>query len=169
MHLHLSHPHRPAGEAPPDALGLRARVWRHQSELDRDLAAGAPPGQSREHEARARQLLSKRCRRELVAELDAALAKAEHAPAWHSASLPVQTAAISAARTELSSLRRALLECDALTLRGAALAACLLSAPQSPLYHACPGPTVAQLATAATAALQPIDAPHTDALPIRSA
>lgn len=159
MHVHLPHPHRPqAADAPPGALGLRARVWRHQSELDRDLAGGAPPDRSPEHEARARQLLSQRCRRELVAELDTALAKAQHPPAWHSASLPVQTAAVRDARTELGSLRQALLEREPLALRGAALASCLLSDPQSALYRARPGPTVAQFASAATAALAPADA-----------
>jgi hypothetical protein len=166
MHLHLPHPQRPQAA---DALGLRARVWRHQSELDRDLAGGATPRQSPEHQARARQLVSQRCRRELVAELDIALAKAEHAPSWHSASLPVQTAAIRDARAELSSLRRALLESQPPTLRGAALASCLLSDPQSPLYHACPGPTVAQLATAATAGLTPTNEPPSDAPRTRGA
>jgi hypothetical protein len=138
---------------PPAALGLRARVWRRQFELDRDLAAGTLPGCSPEHAARARQLVSHRCRLELVAEIDAAFAKAEHPPPWHSASLPVQTAAVLEASAELGSLRRALMETAPQTVRGAALASCLLNDHGGPLYHACAGPTVAQLACAAAAAL----------------
>jgi len=106
VHLHLPHPHhQQSGDAPANPLGLRARVWSHQFELDRDLAAGALPDRSPEHEARARQLLSDRCRRQLLAELDSALLKADHPPHWHSASLPVQT--VSEQRAALATRRRA--------------------------------------------------------------
>lgn len=159
VNLHLPHPHRQqSGDAPANPLGLRARVWSHQFELDRDFAAGALPDRSPEHEARARQLLSDRCRRQLVAELDSALMKADHPPHWHSASLPVQTVSVQRARAELDALRRSLLACERPSLRGAALASCLLSDPQGPVYSASPGPTVAQLAQAAAGALTPADA-----------
>jgi hypothetical protein len=101
-HLHLVHPHRPRAAC---ALALRARVWRHQFELDRDLADGARPDQTVEHEERARRLLSSRCRRFLIAELDtASIANTEHPPSWHSVTVPVQSAAVLAARLQLSAL-----------------------------------------------------------------
>lgn len=152
MHIHVQLPHsrRPAqADVPPSALGLRARVWRRQFELDRDLAAGARPDQSPEHRERARQLLTPRCRRLLLAELDTALAKAERPPSWHSASLPVAAVAVLDARAELGALRQALLGSVGPSVRGAAIASCLLIDPESPVRHACSGPSVAELATAA--------------------
>lgn len=147
------------------ALGLRARVWRHEFELDRDLANGVQSGQTPEHEERARQLRSSRCRRALVTELDIALAKAEHPPSWHSVSLPVRSAAVLAACSELSALRQALLESDPPTVLGAAIASCLLNDPQSPVRHPYPGHAIAELATAAIAALAQDDASPNNTLP----
>lgn len=159
LHMHLVHPDRPpAADAPPGVRGLRARVWRHQFTLDRDLAGGVRPDQTLEHEERARQLCSSRCRRFLINEHDSALAKAAHPPSWHSVTLPVQAAAVLAARLQLSALRQALLESEPPSVRGAAIASCLLNDPQSPLRHADTGQTIIELATAAIAALAPDDA-----------
>lgn len=126
-------------------------MWSHQCELDRDLAGGAPPDSSPEHATRARQLVSERGRRELLAELESALAKLSHPPHWHSASLPIQTSEVRPACAQLSSLRRSLLACERPSLRAAALTSCLVSELKGPVSAAASGPTVAQLAEAAVA------------------
>jgi hypothetical protein len=135
-----------------DALGTRVRAWCHQFQLDRDLAAGAQPSRSPDLQARADQLTSMHFRRELIAQLDGALAKADRPPHWHSASLPVQTEQVRAAEPSLRALRHAL-QSASVCVQGAALAACLLNDPNGPLYRPRAGSSIADLANAATAAL----------------
>jgi hypothetical protein len=129
---------------------LRARVWLHQLELDRELAGGADSSGSPELEVRAEQLRSAHFKRHLLATLDAALANADHPPHWHSGAVPVQVAEVREARGALEGLRDALLSSGAPSLAGLARASCLLDDPEGPLYHARePGVTLAELAVEA--------------------
>lgn len=150
MRLALHPPRRSSRPAP---MGLRARAWWHQSELDRQLSDSAEPGQSPELATRAHQLASANFRLELVAQLDSVLAKAEHPPHWRSVSIPVQASEVEAARAALLALRRAILDSPTLYARGAALASCLLNDHGGPIYQRHGEGTVAQMATAASAAL----------------
>jgi hypothetical protein len=148
--LHLSR-HHASGSG---SLGSRARAWVHQFELDRELADGADPARSPALQARAHQLLSGHSRRELVAQLDAVLTKAEHPPHWHSVSLPVRALDIHAARQSLEALRAALHDPAAPCVRGVAIAACLINDRSGPLYQRQSASAIAQLARAATVALK---------------
>jgi hypothetical protein len=135
----------------PTARKLRARAWLHQCELDHELACGADLHQSPEIEVRSQQLLSGQFRRHLVAEIDCVLAKAERAPHWRSASLPVQTAAVSRARGDFVALRQALLASSpAPSVRGVAQATCLLNDPEGPVFRHVSGVKLADLVNLAT-------------------
>jgi hypothetical protein len=151
MRLSLRLPRRSSKRS--DSLGTRARAWCRQFELDRELADGADPSRSPDLQARAEQLTSAHFRRELIAQLDGALAKADHPPHWHSASLPVQSEHVRAAQGPLRALRRALQSSSTGCVQGAALAACLLNDPNGPLYRARAGGSIADLANAATAVI----------------
>jgi hypothetical protein len=117
------------------SMRLRAKVWLHQLELDRELASGADEHGSAELAARADQLRSVHFRRHLVANLDAALAKAAHPPHWHSGALPVCSREIMDARTALEALRETLIGAQAPSVCGLAQASCLIDDPEGPLYH----------------------------------
>jgi hypothetical protein len=133
------------------SLGTRVHVALRHADLDRELAAGTSPTASPDHELRARQLLGHRVRRELACDIDSVLARAEHPPHWHSALLPVQAAAVRAARPELVTLRDALLDESRASYRAVALAVLLLHDPHGPIYV--PGESsVAELAGAANVA-----------------
>jgi hypothetical protein len=133
----------------------RTWAWLHQFELDRALAAGADPSASPALSTRAHQLQSPHVRRELLAQLDSALARAEHPPHWHTPSLPVLAAEIRAAKADLEALRALLDGPAACAVRGIALASCLINDPTGPLYH--PGETtIAELAQAACASIEPV-------------
>jgi hypothetical protein len=149
MQLRVPHRHAPGS----GSLSGRAWAFVHQSELDRQLADGVDPGSSLALQTRAGQLQAIGCRRHLVAQIDEALAKAEHPPHWHSARIPVRATDIGAARDALGDLRQALLTCEAGSVPGLALAACLLNDPQGPLYHPCGQGEIAELADQATSAL----------------
>ena len=148
MHLSL-HRRNASG---PGLLGARAWAWLHQAELDRDLAGGADATDSPALRTRAKQLTGAHFRRELVAQLDAALDKAEHPPHWRSVSVPVRAFEVRAARASLTALRQALLDPGVPCVRGVALAACLINDPDGPLYRQT-GADIAQLAESATMTL----------------
>jgi hypothetical protein len=132
-------------------FGVRLHTALHHDELDRDLATGVSPETSRDHELRAQQLLSHRVREQLAYDIDAILARAEHPPHWHSPVLPVQEAAVKAARTELLRLREALVDDARRSCRGVAMANLLLNDLDGPVYG--PGDSsVTALAHAANAA-----------------
>jgi hypothetical protein len=149
LHDHLPH----SSSRRSASLATRARAWCHQFDLDRELAAGTDPEGSPQLRARAQQLTSVHFRRELIAQLDGALIKAEHPPHWHSAGLPVQCRDVAAAADALRALRAALHAATSSRVQGIALAACLLNDPDGPLYQAWPDGTIARLADAATSAL----------------
>jgi hypothetical protein len=134
---------------------LSGRAWAsvHQFDLDRRLADGVDPVSSPALQIRAHQLQAIHCRQHLVAQIDAALAKAEHPPHWHSARVPVRAVDVRAARDALGALRQALIAPEASCVRGLALASCLVNDSQGPLYRSCTGRDVAQLANDATGAL----------------
>jgi hypothetical protein len=135
---------------------LRARVWLHQLELDRALAAGADWHASKELETRALQLQSEHFRRHLLATLDAVMTRAGQAPHWHTSSLPVQSPAFEDARDELEDLRQALFDGDEIPVCGLARAACLLDDPSGPLYRRPDGDvTLTELAHLAAIACAP--------------
>jgi hypothetical protein len=148
--------HRHDDGAEPGHVGLtvRSHVALHHAELDRDLAAGVAPQSSAEHTVRARQLLGRHVRRELAGCIDGVLARAEHPPHWHSTALPIEAAAVRAARDELERLRQALLEDAACASpRGVAQASVLLRDETSPVHSAFADMTIADMARTATAAL----------------
>jgi hypothetical protein len=150
MHLHLGH----RDHANPGSLGSRAWVWLHQFELDRQLADGVDPASSPALQARAHVIVGARFRRELVAQLQCVLAKAEHPPHWHSSSLPVCAREVRAAREVLGALARALQTEAVPAARGVALAACLITDPHGPLYQRAACSEISTLARDATARLQ---------------
>ena len=128
--MHLTHPHLPR----PGSVGSHVSVWLHQFALDRRLADGEDPNGSPELHMRARLLVSARCRRHLVAELESVMARAEHPPYWHSVSLPVCAGSVRAAEDSLRRLAGALQTRRDPPVRGVALAACLINDPSGPLY-----------------------------------
>jgi hypothetical protein len=129
------------------SMRLRAKVWLHQLELDRELARGADIQASPALEARAAQLRTAHFRRHLIANLDAALAKAAHPPHWHSGGLPVCVSEIRQARPALEALRDALQSGQAPSMSGLALASCLIDDPEGPMYHrSADGPSLSELA-----------------------
>jgi len=83
---------------------------------------------------RAQLLVTARFRRHLVAELESVMARAEHPPHWHSASLPVCAASVRGAEDTLRRLAVALQVRRDPPVRGVALAACLINDPSGPLY-----------------------------------
>ena len=135
------------------SLSGRAGVWVHQLELDRQLADRVDPASSPALLTRARQLQAIGCRQQFAAQIDAALANADHPPHWRSVRIPVSAVDVRAARDALGGLREALLACEADGLPGLALAACLLNDLQGPLYHPCSRGEIARLADEARSAL----------------
>jgi hypothetical protein len=114
MQLHVRHRHAPGS----GSLSARAWAWMHQFELDRQLADGADPASSPALQTRAGQLQAMHCRRHLVDQIDAALAKADDPPHWRS-----------------------------VCVSGLAVASCLLNDLQGPLYHPAPAATSPSLPT----------------------
>jgi hypothetical protein len=146
------HRHDDGAERVYAGLAVRSHVALHHAELDRDLAAGVAPQSTPEHDVRARQLLGRHVRRGLAGCIDGVLARAEHPPHWHSTALPIEAAAVRAARGELEALRGALLS-DGCSCRGVAQASVLLHDQASPVYTAFADVTVADAAIAARAAM----------------
>jgi MoxR-like ATPase len=144
--------HRPEHGPGHPGLGVRSHVALHHAELDRDLAAGVPAAASPAHAERARQLMGRHLRRELAGRIDGVVARAEHPPHWHSTALPIEAAAVLAARNDLDRLRAELLT-EHCAARGVALASVLLYDDRSPLFTASADATVGALAQSATAAL----------------
>ena len=142
-----------------ESLGPRLWAWCHQLELDRQLAAGADPAGSPELQARAHQLGTPHFRRGLLAQVDSALAKADHPPHWHSVSLAVQAQEVRIARESRRALRQVLAYPIVPHVRGLALAACLLNDPDGPLHRRQSAATIVAQADAATAALAPQPGP----------
>jgi hypothetical protein len=101
--------HRPERDPAHASLGTRSHVALHHAELDRDLAAGVAPQSTPEHRVRARRLVGRHVRRELAGCIDGVLSRAERPPHWHSTAVPIEAAAVRAARGELEALRNALL------------------------------------------------------------
>jgi hypothetical protein len=149
MRLHLPHHHHRDDRSP----GSRAWVWLHQFELDRQLAAGVDPAGSPALAARAQLITGGRFRRGLVDHIESALARAERPPHWHSATLPVCTGEIRAARQALGALARTLKEPGVSNVRGVALAACLVNDPHGPLYQRAGADEISSLAQDAVALL----------------
>jgi hypothetical protein len=147
--VHLAHPHLPH----PGSVGSQVSVWLHQFELDRRLADGADPESSPELRLRARVLAGPRFRRHLAAELESVIARAQHPPHWHSASLPVCAAAVREADDPLRRLAHALRAPGVPPVRGVALAACLINDPTGPLYDRSRRHRIPSLADDATAVL----------------
>ena len=147
--MHLAHPHLPH----PGSVGSQVSVWLHQFELDRRLADGADPESSPDLRMRARVLAGPRFRRHLVAELESVIARAQHPPHWHSASLPVCAAAVRDAEGPLRRLAGALRTPGVPPVRGVALAACLINDPTGPLYDRSRCHRISSLADEATAEL----------------
>jgi hypothetical protein len=145
--------HRHAQSPGHAGLGVRSHVALHHSELDRQLAEGVPAATSPAHAERARQLLGRHVRRELAGCIDGVLTRAQHPPHWHSTALPIETAAMLAARTDLERLGAALLADDCRSARGVALVSVLLHDDHSPVFTAFSDTTVSALAQSATTAL----------------
>lgn len=149
--------HRHERDPAHASLGVRSHVALHHAELDRDLADGVPATSSAAHAERSRQLCGRHVRRELAGCIDGVLARAEHPPHWHSTALPIEAAAVRAARPELEALRDALVSDAGCSGRGVAQASVLLHDERSPVYTVLADVTVAEAARAARAALAAAD------------
>lgn len=88
------------------SLALPGRVWLSRATLDRMLAEGADPHDSRELARRAAQLTSARHRRSLAAAIERTLEEAEHPRAALSPTVPLQRREVLAARASLERLAK---------------------------------------------------------------
>jgi hypothetical protein len=121
------------GDAPGRALGLAVRVWWWRTRLDRELAEGANPTTDAARGLRARQLSSRRSRRQLAAGLRWLVKRArEPARSPWEVTLPLNRVQVEEARELLLRLAARLEEPAAPNPRAAALASFLLSDTCSP-------------------------------------
>jgi hypothetical protein len=151
------------GDAPGRTLSLALRVWLCRTTLDRELAEGANPTTDAARRLRARQLSSRRCRRQLAAALRWLVERARRpAPSPWDVTVPLNRAQVDEARELLLALAGRLEEADAPNPRAAALASFLVSDPCSPaalpydaddLLSSSDRATTAQLARAALEAI----------------
>lgn len=124
------------------SLALPGRVWLGRTTLDRMLAEGADPHDSRELARRAARLTSARHRRSLAAAIERTLEEAEHPRGALSPAVPLQRREILAARASLVRLAKDLAGDDresgsrkrSYAPRGVALVRLLLTDADSPLY-----------------------------------
>ncbi|MFN8132194.1 MAG: hypothetical protein U0R70_11665 [Solirubrobacteraceae bacterium] len=115
-------------------LGLRLRVAAGRGGLDRAIAAGWCPD-TPAFALRARQLRSARCRAQIAAGIERAIARASEAPAWGpSAARAPQRDEIRRAEPRLQELAAALRATGPASPRGVAQASELIADGGSPLY-----------------------------------
>lgn len=152
------------GDSPRRALSLAVLVWFCRTSLDRDLAEGANPTSDVARGLRARQLSSRRCRRQLAAGLRRLVKQArEPAQSPWIVTVPLNRRQVEEASELLLLLAARLEDAEEPCPRAVALASFLLSDPFSPanlLFDDSDDPlnssdraTTAQLARAALEAI----------------
>jgi hypothetical protein len=131
-------------EADRADLGLRARVRLARRVLDREIARGASPRDSRELALRVDQLTSAPERHTLAACLENILAAAEECRADPGSRVVLDHAAVIVARGEILTLIELLRSEAQLDARGVALGRLLIADPVGPLMRPCAGRTLGQ-------------------------
>jgi hypothetical protein len=101
--------------------------------LDRELLAGADPHRDAALERRGERVCARRKREKLATALEAVVARAERAPGSLTASAPVHSDDVLAARTPLLDLARRLRSGDEVDPQGVLLVRKLLTDPSSAL------------------------------------
>jgi hypothetical protein len=152
-------------DSPGRALSLAVRVWFGRASLDRELAEGANPNTDAARGLRARQLSSRRCRRDLAAGLRWLVTQAREPTrsVWIVVA-PLNRRQVQEASELLLMLAARLEEAEEPCVRAAALASFLVHDPLSPVsllfedpdgcLGSCgKGATTAQLARAALEAI----------------
>jgi hypothetical protein len=137
VHMTAKLPFRSAPHAgrPWDRFLARALA----SSLDRELAAGCPPGLSRTLAIHAQQITSPAGRRGLAASWERALVQASRPPALRTPLAPLCRDRIAAAEGDVRELLATLTSTLPITARGAAMARVLLSDGTGPLHsYRCP-------------------------------
>src|SRR3954465_11916215 len=119
--------------------------------IDEQLAYGCPPGWSRVHAFRARQLAAPRRRWSLARSLRPAVAERRR-PGAFSPRVPVRRAAVEEAEEPLLELAAALTDPECDDPRGVALTSQLVCDGRSPLYV--PGESLREVAERALAMLR---------------
>lgn len=120
----------PHGDRPWDRFLARALA----SSLDRELAAGCPPGFSRALAARAQRIVSPAGRRSLAEGWERVLGQASRPPALRTPRGPLCRGRIAAAEGDVRELLAALTGALPIAARGAAMASVLLSDGAGPLH-----------------------------------
>lgn len=120
----------PHGDPPWDRFLARARA----SSLDRELAAGCPPGFSRPLAIRAQRIVSPAGRRSLAEGWQRVLDRASRPPAPRTPRGPLCRGRIAAAEGDVRELLAALTGALPIAARGAAMASMLLSDGTGPLH-----------------------------------
>jgi len=123
-----------AGPRASLSLGLHARVFLHQADLDAALAAGADPGESPELALRARRLAGSRHRAALAEGLERAVRHAERGEAPRIGCTPLARRSMRACRPALLNLAQDLRAAEDARPAGLARAHVLLTDGLSPLY-----------------------------------
>lgn len=151
----------------PSPLGARRihrrlRLWLRvrfaQPRLDRELAAGAPPGLDLAFAWRAAELCDPRFRRSLAADVEHLLDAATEPPSPLTASAPLNRAALQDCSGLLRTLADRLRDPADSQAQGVALAHLLLTDPAGPLYHPDRGREVGSALATALTALGDVDA-----------
>jgi hypothetical protein len=120
----------PPGDRPWDRFLARALA----SSLDRELAAGCPPGFSRAMALRAQRIVSPAGRRALADGWERVLVQASRPPAPRTPRGPLCRDRIAAAQGDVRELLAALTGALPVAARGAAMASVLLTDGTGPLY-----------------------------------
>jgi len=120
----------PHGDRPWDRFLARALA----SSLDRELAAGCPPGFSRALAIRARRIVSPAGRRSLAEGWERVLDRASRPPAPRTPRGPLCRGRIAAAEGDVRELLAALTGALPIAARGAAMASVLLIDGTGPLH-----------------------------------
>jgi hypothetical protein len=137
------------------ALALRVRVAVRSDALTRELAAGAPPGLSRELALRASRLVSERHRQQLTRALRRAIRDAHEPPMTRSSMSIVDRVAVSDAEVAINALITRLTSHRPVSAQGAAMVEWLVTdGVDSPLYSDAEPGTLRREILAATIALE---------------
>lgn len=131
LYRSAAHDAAPKHERPWDRLLARTLA----SSLDRQLAAGRPPGSSRALAIRAREIVSPAARRELARRWVNVMDRAGRRPVPRSPRAPLRRGAVIAAGEDLREMVSVLSGGLPIDARGAAMASWLLKDGTGPLYN----------------------------------
>jgi hypothetical protein len=126
------------------SLSLRLRVRAARRQLDREIAAGAPPHESPARSVRAAQLATPATRRSIATVLETILDSAQERRHDGCSPLVLEHEAVLEARDGLLELAGVLRSGEPLSPRALALAVALAEHPDSPLVSASATHTIRQ-------------------------